>query len=233
VVVDAGAAAVTAVVALVLAGRFEKSHDRDPRPYKLWWAISFLVTALAAALQLGAFIHGGFAPWSYEVYVVLAAAVPGVMGIGSLYLLWPKVAPWFTAVVLASVALTAVGVLTTPLHPALLGRVLWASQEVTHVLPGAAVIIGFALLGTLGGAALVLGALWSWWRTRLLYNLGIAAGGIIFSLADTLAAYGIAALFYLAEVIGILVLYWAVVKSDRGSASKPAAPAGEPSSFGD
>jgi hypothetical protein len=219
---DAISAGVTAVVALLLAADFERSYRERPGRHKLWWAVAFLATALAAALQLGAFIHHGFVNWNYETYVVLAAAIPGLMGVGSMYLLWPRLAPWFTGVVLASIALTLVGAVMGPLRPALLDQVLLASQEVTHVLPGPAVVLGFALLGTLGGAALVLGALWSWWRTRLVANLGIAAGGIVFSLADTLAAYGVAALFYLAEILGIVILYWAVERSRRPAAEPTA-----------
>ena len=82
-----------------------------------------------------------------------------------------------------------------------------------------AVLLGGAGAGTdwsprdLGPAALVLGAIWSWWRTRYIYNLGIALGGIVFSLADTLAAYGVVAIFFLAQILGIVLLYWAVERS--------------------
>jgi hypothetical protein len=223
---DAVAAGITTVVALVLAAGFERSYGEHPQPYKMWWAVSFLVTALATALQLGAFIHRGFIPATYEAYVILAAAIPGLMGIGSLYLLWPRIAPVFTAVILAAVVVTGIGTFVSPLHPALLGNVLKASQEVTQVLPNGLVTLGFAVLGALGAGAMVVGALWSWWRRRELYNLGIAVGAIVFSLADTLAAYGVPALFYLAEVVGIVVLYGSVVKSRSPEART--APAARP-----
>ncbi|MCL8208414.1 MAG: hypothetical protein K6V97_10135 [Actinomycetia bacterium] len=213
--VDALAAAVTALVAVILALTFGRQYARRGSLHALWWGIAFLATAGAAALQLAGFLRGAFDPGGYRVYVVLAAAVPALMGAGTLFLLWPRWAWPYTALTLAFVALTAVGAGTAPLAPGLLHAVLRASEEVTRVLPSSLVTTGFAVLGTLGALALVLGALWSWWRTRLGYNLLIAAGGVVFSVADSLAAYGVAALFYVAQIAGILLLYWGVEASRR------------------
>jgi hypothetical protein len=214
-VVDAVSAAVTALVAVILALTYGRQYARRGAPHSLWWGIAFLATAAAAVLQLAGFLSGAFDPFGYRAYVVLAAAIPALMGAGTMFLLWPRLAWPYTGLSLAFIVLTAVGAATAPLAPGLLHAVLAASQEVTRVLPSGLVVVGFAVLGTLGAAALVLGALWSWWRTRLAYNLLIAAGGIVFSVADSLAAYGIAALFYLAQIVGILLLYWGVEASRR------------------
>jgi MFS family permease len=210
---DAGAALVTVLVGLVLAAGFARQFFARHRPYQFWWSLSFLVTALAAGMQLAAFLAGRFTPLDYRLYVIFAAAVPALMGSGSMFLLWARWAWYYTGLILLFIVLTGIGAVSGSVHPALLGRVLYASQAVTHVLPNGLVVLGFAVLGAVGAAALVLGALWSWWRRRQVYNLGIALGGIVFSLADTLAAYGITALFFLAQVVGILLLYWAVEKS--------------------
>lgn len=214
---DAIAALITAAVALVLAASFGQQFLHRHRPYAAWWAIAFLATALAALLQFQGFLAGSFTTGTYRVYVILAASVPALMGSGSMFLLWARWAWYYTGICLAFIAMTVYGALSVSLSGSGLANVLKASQEVTHLMPSGLVITGFAVLGSLGGLALVLGALWSWWRTRLIYNLGIAAGGIIFSLADTLAAYGIPGLFYGAEIVGVVLLYWAVQKSRQPS----------------
>lgn len=210
---DAGAAIATVLVSLGLAAVFGRQYHSRGRTHALWWSVSFAVIGLAALLQVVAFLAHGFSPASFRAYATLAAAVPGLMGVGSMYLLWRKLAPWYTIVILLLVAMTAVGAWAGPEHTAQLARVAYASRQVTLVLTSGLLLLGFALLGAVGAGAMVVGALWSWWRTRLWFNLGIAGGGVVFSLADTLAAYGIPALFFVAEIFGVLLIYWAVENS--------------------
>jgi hypothetical protein len=223
---DLIAAVCTAVVSLGLGGVFVRQYRERRRTHALWWSVAFAVIGVAAALQVVAFSAGGFVPASFRIYALLAAAVPGLMGVGSMYLLWPRLALGYTLLILALVVMTAWGTLFGPEHAAVLARVAYASRQVTLVLPSSLTLLGFALLGSIGAAALVLGALWSWWRTRLVFNLGIAAGGIVFSLADTLAAYGIPALFFAAEIAGVLLIYWAVVHSHAPQRAEVPAHAG-------
>jgi hypothetical protein len=207
------AALVTVLVALVMAVGFARQHASRHRPYQLWWALAFLSTALAAAMQFIGFLGHAFSPFDYRLYILFSAAVPGVMGAGSMFLLWARWAWYYTVIVLVFILLTAVGAFSATLNPAALSNVMNASQAVTHVTTSVLIVLGYAVLGTIGAAALVLGAIWSWWRTRYIYNLGIALGGIVFSLADTLAAYGVVAIFFLAQILGIVLLYWAVERS--------------------
>ena len=210
---DAIAALITVIVALVIAVGFGRQFFGRHRPYQFWWGLAFLITALAAAMQWIAFVANTFTPGDYRLYVLFAASVPALMGAGTMFLLWARWAWYYTGLTLLFIALTAVGAASGAVHPAQLGHVMYASRAVTHVMPSALVVTGFAVLGSIGAAALVLGALWSWWRRREIYNLGIALGGVVFSLADTLAAYGVTAIFFLAQIVGILLLYWAVEKS--------------------
>ncbi|MGC8488789.1 MAG: hypothetical protein ACP5QO_11335, partial [Clostridia bacterium] len=198
---------------LILGLGFTRQYGSRHRPYQLWWGISFIVTALAAAVQFIAFINHAFSPTDYRLYIVFSASVPAVMGAGTMFLLWARWAWYYTGLVLLFILLTAVGAFSGSVSAGHLGDVMYASQAVTHVITSFLVILGYAVLGSVGATAIVLGALWSWWRTRQIYNLGIALGGVVFSLADTLAAYGITAIFFLAQIVGIVVLYWAVDKS--------------------
>lgn len=203
------AAAVTAVVSLALGVSQGQAYGKKHRPYALWWSLAFLAAGVAAILQVVAFAHGSWPIAAYRAYVVLSSAVPGLMGAGSMYLLFPRWASWFTGVILAATAVTLWGAVLR-ISPVDMSNVLVAGEQVTKILPSAQVTWGFAINGALGGLALVIGALWSYIRTRMPYNLGIALGGIIFSVSDSLAALGIPEIFFAAEVVGIIVLYMAV-----------------------
>ncbi len=212
-VFDVVSSGCTTLVSLGLGTVFFRQYRGRGRPHALAWSISFWAIGLAALLQVVAFGTGAFGADAYRAYATLAAAVPGLMGVGSMYLLWPRQARGYAIGIAVLVGVSAVGAWAGPEYANALGRVAYASRQVTLVLTSPLLLIGFAVLGTVGAAALVLGALWSWWRSRLGFNLGIAAGGLVFSLADTLAAYGIPALFFGAEIAGVLLIYWAVQKS--------------------
>lgn len=215
--VDAWAALLTSVVAAWLGVVFTRHYrERRLRPL-FWWSLSFWLIAVGTALQWLALIGGAFTPWSYRTYVVVAAAIPATMGAGSMFLLWKRWAWPYLAVILVVLELMVMGTAASPLNASDLRQVLLASQEVTRVLPSGLVVAGFAILGSLGGAALVVGALLSWGRTRKFAHLELALGGIVFSLADTLSAYGIPALFYASEVLGILLIYLAVAPPVRAA----------------
>jgi hypothetical protein len=222
---DTISAAVTAVVSLALMISMYGQYLARRRPYAFWWGLSFLAAALGAALQAVSLAAGRFSPDAFRLYVVAAASVPGVMGAGSLYLNWPKVARYFAILVGLAVVVTAWGAVAGHLAAAPLGNPVKAGDQVATLMPSWQVTVGFAVLGSLGAAALVLGALWSWWRSRLAYNLGIAAGGIVFSLGNSLAALGVPALFFAAEIVGIVALFLAVRAARLRHAPATQAPA--------
>lgn len=203
------AAVVAAIVSLALGVSQGQAYFRKHRAYAMWWSLAFLVAGVAAVMQVVAFAHGSWPIPVYRAYVVLSSAVPGLMGAGSMFLLFPKLADWFSGLILALIALTLWGAVLH-ISPAHMSNVLLAGEQVTRILPSAQVTWGFALNGSLGGLALVVGALWSYWRTRMPYNLGIALGGVVFSVSDSLSALGTPELFFAAEVVGTIVLYMAV-----------------------
>ncbi len=209
------AAIATVIVGAVLASQLGKKYAAKHRPYALWWTVSFALATLAALTQLVAFAQGGFAGWDYRSYIVLSAAVPGFMGAGTIYLIWRRFGHWFLGAIGLFTVIGAIGAATTALHPALLGQVLQASARVSNVAPGALVTLAYIVLGTLGGGALILGALYSWWRSRQAYNLLIALGGLVFVVADTSAGLGSGLLFFPGQIIGMLLLYFGVAGSNE------------------
>ena len=59
-----------------------------------------------------------------------------------------------------------------------------------------------------------MGALYSWYRSRLSYNLWIALGALVFSAGGAIGKYlGIYQLFYIFQAIGSIVLYYGIVSS--------------------
>jgi len=210
---EAVAALVTTVIGAVLGWQLARQYQAKHRPYALWWTVSFLVAALAALTQLIGFLQGGFAGWDYRSYIVLSAAVPGFMGAGTIYLIWRRFGHWFLGAIWLFTLIGAVGAASTTLHAALLGDVLQASAKVSAVAPSALVVTAYIALGTLGGGALILGALYSYIRSRQNYNLLIALGGLVFVVADTSAGLGSGLLFFPGQIIGMLLLYIGVAGS--------------------
>ena len=209
------AAIATVIVGAVLAGQLGKKYLAKHRPYALWWTVSFALATLAALTQLIGFAQGGFAGWDFRSYIVLSAAVPGFMGAGTIYLIWRRFGHWFLGVIWLFALIALVGAATTGLRPALLGNVIGASARVSNVAPGALVTLAYIVLGTLGGAALIFGALYSWWRSRQTYNLLIALGGLVFVVADTSAGLGSGLLFFPGQIFGMLLLYFGVAGSQE------------------
>ena len=217
------AAVATVVVGAVLTNQLGKKYLAKHRPYALWWTVSFGLAALAALMQLVAFAQGGFAGWDYRSYIVLSAAVPGFMGAGTIYLIWRRFGNWFLGAIVLFTVVAIAGAVSTTLHPALLSHVLQASARVSNVAPGALVTLAYIVLGTLGGGALILGALYSYLRSRQAYNLLIALGGIVFVVADTSAGLGSGLLFFPGQILGMLLLYFGVAGSNEIAARQTAA----------
>lgn len=213
------AAAVTAAVGAVLMVNEGRQWAVRRRPYALWWAVAFAVAFAAAGLEAIAILTGRWSPDVFRGYAVLAGSVPAVMGAGSVALLFPRQGRYYLAVQALFLLALLIG-LGHALSPALLSRPSEAASQVTKLLPSPWTTIGFAGLGGLGGLALIGGALWSYWRRRLRFQLGLALGGVLFSAAGTSAQLGTAAVFFVVQAVAMLVLEASLV--DAGREARPA-----------
>jgi hypothetical protein len=111
-------------------------------------------------------------------------------------------------------------VLTVVFPPALHGswQALNAGQ---HAIVGPTQVV-YLLLSAVGGPVVVLGALWSWWKTRRYYTLLIAAGALIPSLSGTVASQGMATtLFPIFNIVGLTLIFLGYVYSRPVSAPQP------------
>ena len=76
-----------------------------------------------------------------------------------------------------------------------------------------------------GSLALIGIALYSFWRTRLVFNLWIAAGAIAAAASGSLATLGVTWALYLGELIGIALMFWGFLSSREPAPAR--APASE------
>lgn len=207
------AAILTVLLGMVLGVQMGRKYGEKHRPYAMWWTVSFFFAALAAMTQVWGLAAGGFPDGVYRAYLFFSAGVPGFMGAGTVYLIWRRFGHVFLGIIWVSALLALFGALTTPIDGAALTNVLVASATVAKVASSGMLTAGYALLGGFGGLALIVGALYSYVRSRQNYNLLIALGGIVFSVADTVGQFGHGAFFFPAEIIGMGLLYLGVAGS--------------------
>ena len=83
----------------------------------------------------------------------------------------------------------------------------------------------FSYLFTVPGAAALVGiAGYSFWRTRLRFNLWIGIGALIVAAGGSLARLNITWALYIGELVGIAVMFWGFLASqDLAKARAPVA----------
>lgn len=198
-----GAAAVLAVVfAVFLVQRFRTSGA----PVYGWWTLSFGLYALAFITEALTVSSNWHLVWEYQLYIVASAGLVGAMSVGTTYLAFPRskiatgYAVYFTVVEVALIVLTAV------FPPVLHGS--WESLNAGKNGIVGMTQVAYLLLSAVGGPIVVLGSLWSWWKTRRYYTLLIAVGALIPTAAGTLASQGAGlALFPVLNIMGLVLIF--------------------------
>jgi len=90
-----------------------------------------------------------------------------------------------------------------------LGSLEWRQRCDCRGNPGDVLVIGGS-----GGPIVVLGALWSWWKSKRYYNLLIAVGALIPSSAGALVSQGIgASIFPIMNILGLVLIFLGYVYS--------------------
>ncbi len=213
--VSLGATVVSFVFAVLVFNQWRSRR----KPFQLAWAAGLLLYAFAAFTQFLAEAYG----WTvdvYRIYYLVAAPLVAVLGIGSLLLINRRLGYAFsvyTAVMFVGFAWA-----------------VFASLPDTTVLAQLAIPGGSAFpesvriwspLFTVPGSVALIGvAAYSYWRTRLAFNAWIAVGALVVAAGGSLARFGVAWPLYLAEFIGIALMFWGFIASqDLARASRPAA----------
>lgn len=204
-----GAAAALAVVfAIILVQRYRVSKA----PVYAWWTLSFGLYALAFITEALTVPSNWHLVWEYQLYIVASAGLVGAMSVGTTYLAFPRskvavgYAIYFSFVELALIALTLV------FPPVLHGN--WQSLNAGKNSIVGPTQIAYLLLSAVGGPIVVLGSLWSWWKTRRYYTLLIAVGALIPSAAGTVASQGGGlTLFPVLNILGLVLIFLGYVYS--------------------
>ncbi len=177
------------------------------KPFQIAWSVGLAMFAVAALTQFLAEAYG----WSdgvYRLYYYMSAPLVAVLGIGSAFLVNRRLGLVFALyTVLLGIGFAWV-VFTAPVNAAALQQPIPAGNgfpdsvrvwSALFNIPGSILLIGIALL--------------SYWRTRLAFNLAIAAGAIVAAGSGSLATLGITWLLYLGELVGIALMFWGFLLS--------------------
>ncbi len=177
------------------------------KPYQLAWSLGLAMFAIAALTQGLAEAYG----WSvavYKVYYFVAAPLVAVLGVGSAFLAKKRLGQAFAVYTLVLAAAFAGVVATAAVNPSAFRLPLPAGQGFDE-----SVRIWSPLFTVPGSLALIGIALYSFWRTRLTFNLWIAAGGVAAAASGSLATLGVTWALYLGELLGIALLFWGFLQS--------------------
>jgi hypothetical protein len=195
--VSFASAVISAAFAILVLQQW-RSHRKA---YQMAWTVGLAMFSVAALMQGFAELYG----WTvgiYKVYYFVAAPLVAVLGVGSGFLANRKLglglalytgllsAGFAWVVATATVKVAAFG----NSFPAGLGFEesirIWSPL---FTIPGSLVLIGIAL--------------YSFWRTRLQFNLWIAAGAIVAAASGSLATLGVTWALYLGEFVGIALMF--------------------------
>ena len=214
------------VVTFVFAAAVLKQYVERPRPYKLIWAVALLCYGAATVAQFAAEL-GGWTLFEFRLWYLTGGLLTAAyLGQGTALLLLPRrLALTLLAVLLL---LTVVSVWRSFAVPLTLTSVLpppgKISPSATH-LPADLRLLA-AVLNIYGTIVLVGGALWSaviYLDRRLdrrrsggyraLSTLLIAGGSLVVASAGTFEALGKGEFLYLAEIVGITVIFLGFLRS--------------------
>ncbi|MDX1534956.1 MAG: hypothetical protein R3291_04995 [Thermoplasmata archaeon] len=199
----------SAIIGGVFAVLVFRQYARGRKVFQLVWGLGLSLFALASLLEFVSELQGWSVPL-YRAYFALHPTLVAVLGLGTVYLLADKrVGHAFLIYISGALALLLALTLTAPVDEGAFvpGRVVGAAA-----MPDA--VRNLSLLFTIpGAAALIGGALYSWYRTRWSYNLLIAGGAAIMSLGGTLTRLGQAELLYIFLLVGIALMFVGFLRS--------------------
>ena len=204
--------AVVAVAATLVSGAFSvdlaRSFLRRRRAHAGVWAASFGLFALACGM-VAISVVAGWNPAVYGIFWFAGALVTvPLLAVGQLLLLDPARSRVWLSAAAAVVMASAVAVTVSPMDPARLADAtarngVPVGREVWGTSPATALLAPF----NWSGVIVVIGCVWSAWRSRrpqvLLIGLGVVVAGASFGFVRA----GDATLFTLMLAMGVAIMY--------------------------
>jgi hypothetical protein len=181
------------------------------KPYRLAWSLGLGLYAVAALTQGLAEAYG----WSdgiYKMYYLVAAPLVAVLGVGSVFLLSRRGGYAFAAYTAILFAAFAWVIATASV----------IESAFAEPIPGgdgfsASVRLWSPLFTVPGSLALIGIAAYSYWKTRLAFNLWIGVGALVVAAGGALTRFDMPWALYLSELIGIALMFWGFLASQEPS----------------
>ncbi len=195
---------------LILGIFLLRDYQRSHRTYTFWWAVAFWLGFLAALLDFISYFMHGWNIWQYRLYLFAAATLVAYMGAGTVYLFSKRVGRVYVMVMsLIAIAMLVTLTVTPVVHIAIMPE----GEKAQGFVPSQ-IGLYFALLSGIGALAVFVGAIYSFVRSHMVFNLWIALGALLFSIGGTVGnATGIYEMFYLFQALGAIVLYYGIYTS--------------------
>lgn len=204
---------IAAVFTFVMFGQYRRRR----RMHQLFWTLGLAMFTVATFGEFyGAAL--GWTPTTYKLYYFAGVALPGLLGVGTVYLMARGRLIWAHLYAAAVVVVTVLFLLAV--GRAQLDVAVLASSGIapTHadIMPLSARRPFSVLLSAVGGTVLVGGALYSWLRHGLAYNRLIGAGGILFVISGSLASrLGIVEFIPVTNLVGVILIFAGVMAAAR------------------
>jgi len=207
------------VVSLIFAALVLNQWISRRKPFQLAWSAGLALYGVAAFTQFLAEAYG-WTSSTYKAYYVVAAPLVAVLGIGSVLLIHRRAGLGFALYTLVLFAGFAVAVAGATVNTAAFSSSIPVAGT---ALPDSVRI--YSPLFTIPGSVALIGiAAYSFWRSRLLFNLWIGIGAVIIAAGGSLARFGLSWALYIGEFVGIAVMFWGFLASqDLAKAKAPAA----------
>ncbi len=194
---------IAGLLALLISLVLARMYFQKRKIHHLLWSAGMFLWAISDFTQLYAIL----AEWTVPIYLAYffgSIMLAGLLGSGTLYLVFPKSRisrwyMWFNIILGVALAVTLV---VTPINVSALSMAVTGANPITSpVANGIAALVNVPALVTFGG-----GALYSFIRTRKAYALLITAGAIIPALGGILATFAIPQLLPFTDFFGVLCL---------------------------
>jgi hypothetical protein len=224
-VVPAGAGVIGLAFSFFVASKFREKR----RASDALWALGLFLYSIVSFIEAWVMIGGWTIPL-YRIYFVLAPALVGILGAGTVrFVAGAQKAKLFRGLIALLIVVAAVGQLVLVLHldtPVTSEGTTMPLNDWGSELGGKAIPfpqparVAFLLLNIIGGLALILGALWSWWATKRIGILLIGLGAIFPFTAGSLSTLGLAEARITAQFVGIVLMFAGFIKSQEAVGAK-------------
>lgn len=200
------AALLAALFALALLQRYRERRA----PFYLWWAISFGLYTVAYLAEATT-VRSQWTVFAYQLYVIASATLVGAMSVGTTYLAFSKrVGRIYATLIVLLAGVLTISVFSTP--PVIHGSWLALNGGKGGIVGLTQVV--YIIMASVGGTIVLVGALWSWWKTQRYYNLLIAAGALAAGVGGTLASQGVAlSILPVMNIVGLVLIFLGYVYS--------------------